>query len=111
MSNLSLQHKSCAPCQSGGPPLEKEAAEGFLRDLGGNWQINGKRHLYNQFKFKDFVGAMAFANKIAEIAEKEGHHPNLIISWGECSVEIWTHKVNGLSENDFILAAKIEALI
>ncbi len=111
MDNLPLHSKSCVPCQSGELPLGKEAEEKLLRDLGGNWQINGKGHLYDLFKFKDFISAMTFANKIGEIAEKEGHHPALMITWGQCSVEIWTHKINGLSENDFILAAKIEEII
>jgi 4a-hydroxytetrahydrobiopterin dehydratase len=62
------------------------------------------------FKFKDFSNAMSFANKVAEIAEAEAHHPDLTVAWGMCSVEIWTHKINGLTESDFILAAKIEAI-
>jgi len=110
MENSNLSTKSCVPCRSGIRPLEKEDTEKLLGNLGGNWQINDKGHLCKSFKFKDFMAAILFANKVAEIAEKQGHHPDLMISWGQCSVEIWTHKINGISENDFILAAKIEAL-
>lgn len=111
MESSNLTSKSCVPCKLTEPPLGKNAAEKLLQDLGGNWQINDKGHLYKPFKFRDFMTAMTFANKIAEIAEKEGHHPDLIITWGQCAVEIWTHKINGLSENDFILAAKLETII
>jgi 4a-hydroxytetrahydrobiopterin dehydratase len=110
MENSSLTNKTCTPCQREKLSLGKEATEKLLRDLGSNWQINDKGHLYKPFKFKDFIGSMTFANKIAEIAEEEGHHPDLIIAWGKCAVEIWTHKINGLSKKDFILAAKLEAI-
>jgi len=78
--------------------------------LGGNWQIIQGHHLYKKFIFTNFIGALNFANKIAKIAEAEGHHPDLKITWGACEVEIYTHKINGLVDSDFYLAAKIEEL-
>ncbi|OJX13140.1 MAG: pterin-4-alpha-carbinolamine dehydratase [Caedibacter sp. 37-49] len=72
--------------------------------------MNKAGHLYKEFRFDNFIDAMTFANQIADMAEKEAHHPNLTITWGLCIVEIWTHDVGGLTENDFILAAKIGIL-
>ncbi|MBM3469075.1 MAG: 4a-hydroxytetrahydrobiopterin dehydratase [Alphaproteobacteria bacterium] len=105
-----LQNKHCVPCQGGTPPLNKDEIGALLSQVGANWQINEKGHVFKSFKFKNFMEAMTFAHAIADLAEQEGHHPDLMISWGQCSVEIWTHKINGLTESDFILAAKIEAL-
>lgn len=110
MNNSKLVNKHCIPCQGGQPPLENDAIKKLLEEIGGQWHINDQGHLHNHYKFKDFMGAMDLANRIAALAEMEGHHPDLSISWGSCGVEIWTHKINGLSESDFILAAKIEAI-
>lgn len=110
MTDSSLASKHCVPCQGGQPSLSKDVVNKLLKELGDSWQINDQGHLYQAYKFRDFRGAMTLANKIAELAEKEGHHPDLFISWGSCGVEIWTHKINGLTESDFILAAKIEHL-
>ena len=106
-----LSDKSCIPCQGGIPPLTREKALQLLSQLGANWNFNEKGHLYKEYLQKDFIKAMEFANKITAIAEQEKHHPDLLISWGKCSVEIWTHAINGLTESDFILAAKIEKSI
>lgn len=105
-----LINRTCIPCQSGMPALTHAEAEKSLLELGGTWMVNDKGYLYKVFKFPNFIDAIYFANKVAEIAEKEGHHPDLKISWGSCEIEIWTHKINGLTESDFILAAKIENL-
>lgn len=109
-NTCSLSQKSCVPCQGGVPSLNQSEAEALLALLPGQWKINDLGHLYQSYRFKDFMGAMQFANKIAQIAEQEAHHPDLTVSWGACAVEIWTHKINGLTESDFILAAKIEAI-
>jgi len=109
-NNVCLANKVCLPCHGDMPVLTQEVAEKLLTELGSNWLINQSGHLYKQFKFADFMRAMNLANAIAEIAEREAHHPDLTIAWGSCSVEIWTHKINGLTENDFILAAKIESI-
>jgi len=105
-----LVNKSCVPCQGSVPPLTIEVASKLLAYLAKRWTLNKAGHLYKEFLFNDFKEAMIFANNVAELAEKEAHHPNLKISWGLCAIEIWTHKISGLTESDFILAAKIEAI-
>lgn len=110
MNNIcELTNKHCSPCQGGTPSLTPQVVLLLLEQLKNDWQLNAQGHIYKYYTFKDFSGAIAFANQIASIAEQEGHHPNLMIAWGACAVEIWTHKINGLTESDFILAAKIEA--
>ena len=106
----SLTDKDCVPCQGGVPPLEAKVANKLLTEIGNGWKINESGHLYKSFKFKDFMSAINYANKIAELAENEAHHPDLTIAWGRCDIEIWTHKINGLTESDFILAAKIDKI-
>ncbi|MDP3559688.1 MAG: 4a-hydroxytetrahydrobiopterin dehydratase [Legionellaceae bacterium] len=105
-----LTDKHCVPCQGGVPALSEKEVNTLLAQLSTYWQINDLGHLCKRYIFKNFMDAIALANKIAIIAEQEGHHPDLTISWGSCMVEIWTHKINGLSESDFILAAKIEEI-
>ena len=109
--NECLLNKKCQPCQGRVPPLPSEEVERLLEELGEKWALNTAGHLYKEYDFSDFMGPMNLANKIAALAEREGHHPDLTISWGRCAVEIWTHKINGLTENDFILAAKIGSLV
>jgi len=109
-NSICLLDKTCTPCQGGVPPLSTDVVLQMLSELGEGWRINELGQLYTQYQFSDFIGAMNFANKVAEIAEIEAHHPDLEISWGKCSIKIWTHKINGLTENDFILAAKINNL-
>lgn len=108
---MSLLDKKCTPCQGEVPSLNEAQVEILLKEIEYGWQINNLGHLYKRHLFKNFMEAMNFANKIAKISEKENHHPDLTIRWGSCGVEIWTHKVNGLTENDFILAGKIGAII
>ncbi|MDN5247964.1 MAG: 4a-hydroxytetrahydrobiopterin dehydratase [Wolbachia endosymbiont of Tyrophagus putrescentiae] len=87
--------------------LSPEEVSQLMKELDG-WLINSRGHLYKEYKFSDFASAMDFANKVSKIAEREYHHPNINISWGKCRLEIWTHSTNGLTENDFILAAKVD---
>ena len=105
---MSLADHKCIPCRVGVPPLGKSRAEDLLRELDEGWRLNASGHLERAYRFEDFAKAMAFANKVADIAEHEGHHPDLCIAWGKCAVEIWTHKINGLTESDFYLAAKAD---
>ncbi len=106
-----LRKKKCVPCEGGVPPLTPAQAEGLMAELHDDWMLVDEAHLLvREFRFKDFAQAMEFANKIAVIAEEEGHHPDLSIGWGSVGVELSTHAIGGLSENDFILAAKIDAL-
>lgn len=83
-------------------------ARELLKQLGRSWRLNGKGHLQRLYTFKDFAQALAFANKVAAVAEVQGHHPDLYLAWGKCKIEIWSHKVKGLTESDFILAAKAD---
>ena len=102
----SLTKKHCEPCKGGVPPLKGEAIQRLLKELGNDWRVVDEHHLEKEFVFKDFVEALSFTNKLGELAEAEGHHPDIFLSYGKVVVMIWTHKINGLSESDFILAAK-----
>lgn len=105
---MQLSEKKCVACEGGIPPLTRAQLEPLLKELSG-WTVSGDtRWLSKEFTFADFAGAMRFANAIAAIAEQEGHHPDLQISWGKVIVELTTHALKGLSENDFILAAKVD---
>ncbi len=105
-----LAQKKCVACEGGTAPLNRAEAEILLKQLK-EWRLSGdSRWISKEFKFQDFAGAMAFTNAVAEIAESEGHHPDLQISWGKVVIELTTHAIKGLSENDFILAAKIDLI-
>ena len=105
---MGLADNKCIPCRGGIPPLERAKAEELLRQLGTGWQLNQAGHLERLYAFKDFAEALAFVNRLAAVAEAEGHHPDISLSWGKAKVEIWTHKINGLTESDFYLAAKAD---
>ena len=108
MSNLA--HKKCVPCEGGAEPLPLSAARVLLRDLPG-WELAGGKSIRKTWRMKDFMAAMRFIEKIAAVAEADNHHPDLHLTrYRDLAVELWTHAINGLSENDFILAAKIEEL-
>ena len=105
---MDLTQKKCKPCEGGVPPLTEEQTNDLLKQIP-SWTIKDG-HVFKQFKFKDFKEAMAFVNKVAGIAEQENHHPDITISYSKVSIEVWTHAINGLSENDFILPAKIDQI-
>ncbi len=88
--------------------MERSRAQAMLTELDPGWQLNAEGHLERVFPFKDFARALELANKVGAIAEREGHHPDLHVAWGKCAVEIWTHKIQGLTESDFYLAAKAD---
>ena len=106
MSNLAAE--KCPPCDVGGKPLEGPALRDLERELGRGWKVVENHHLEKLFTFKDFREALGFTNRIGEIAEQVGHHPDIYLTWGKVRIEIFTHKVNGLTRNDFVLAAKFE---
>ena len=89
-------------------PLKVFRARELLKELGQGWKLNGKWHLERRYTFKDFAQSLAFANKVGAVAEAEGHHPDLYLAWGKCKIEIWSHKIKGLTEGDFSLAAKAD---
>ncbi|MEI6345814.1 MAG: 4a-hydroxytetrahydrobiopterin dehydratase [bacterium] len=107
---MDLSNKKCIPCEVGGVAFKPEEVVIFSRDLL-NWEVLENKKLVRKFKFKDFKESITFVNKVAEIAEKEGHHPDIGINYNEVNIELTTHAVRGLTENDFILASKIEEII
>lgn len=108
---MELKKKNCVPCEGGIPPLTSDEVKTLLSQVNTSWNVIGNKKIEREFHFVNFVQTMEFVNKVAEMAEQEGHHPDLKISYGICKIILWTHAINGLSENDFILAAKIDELI
>jgi 4a-hydroxytetrahydrobiopterin dehydratase len=106
----SLAQKKCVPCNVGTPPLKGEILHSYLHELKEGWKIIDEHHLEREYKFKDFKEALAFTNAVAKIAEEEGHHPDIYLAWGKVKLILWTHKIHGLTESDFILAAKYDRL-
>jgi len=104
---MSLAEKHCVPCRGGVPPLAGAELDRLRAQLP-DWQVAGGHHLERTFTFPDFRSALDFVNRAGAIAEAEGHHPDLYLAWGKVGVKTWTHKIDGLTESDFILAAKIE---
>ena len=104
-----LASKKCVPCKGGVPPLKGEALQMLQKHVEG-WNVVEEHHLFKIIKFPDFRKALDFVNKVGEIAEEQGHHPVITFTWGKVEITIYTHKINGLTESDFILAAKIDAL-
>ena len=105
---MDLTQKKCAPCDAGTPPLEQIKINELLKEIP-TWTLKDG-HLFKKFKFKNFRDAIKFINSVAGIAEEQGHHPDFCVHYSKVEMEIWTHAINGLSENDFILAAKIDNL-
>jgi 4a-hydroxytetrahydrobiopterin dehydratase len=106
MTKLAERH--CVPCSGNVPELEREEIQRLLAELGGEWSVVDGHHLESHFLFPDFQTALDFTNLVGEEAEIQGHHPELVLVWGRVTVRIWTHAIDGLTESDFILAAKIQ---
>lgn len=106
----SLAQKECLPCKGGIPPLKGETLRKIHDELDQGWQVIKEHHLEKEFQFKNFLEALNFTNKVGELAEQVGHHPDIYLAWGKVKVTIWTHKIDGLSETDFIFAAKVDTL-
>lgn len=104
-----LAEQSCVPCRGGVPPLAGTALASFAEQVP-EWSVVDGHHVEREFTFPNFVEALAFTNKVGELAETEGHHPDIYLAWGKVGVKIWTHKIDGLTESDFVLAAKIDRL-
>jgi 4a-hydroxytetrahydrobiopterin dehydratase len=103
-----LAKKECIPCKGGVPPLNGRELTKLLEKLEGGWRVMDEHHLEKEYRFKDFRTALDFTNRIGELAEAQGHHPDINLSWGKVKLVIWTHKIDGLTENDFIFAAKAD---
>ena len=106
-----LIKKKCVPCEEGTPPLKGEEVKKLLSQIETGWKSVNDHHLEKEYKFPNFAKALEFVNKVGAIAEQEGHHPNIDFTWGKAKITLYTHDVDGLSENDFILAAKIDHIL
>ncbi|HXX20079.1 MAG TPA: 4a-hydroxytetrahydrobiopterin dehydratase [Candidatus Acidoferrum sp.] len=104
-----LASKNCVPCRGGIPPLAGKELEALAKQVP-EWRVIDGHHIVRLFKFPNFVQALAFVNEVGELAEQQGHHPDILLAWGKAEITTWTHAINGLTESDFILAAKIDAL-
>ncbi|HXZ28547.1 MAG TPA: 4a-hydroxytetrahydrobiopterin dehydratase [Terriglobales bacterium] len=104
-----LASKDCVPCRGGVPALKGKELAGLAKQVTG-WEVVEEHHLKRNFKFPDFRQALAFVNRVGELAEQQGHHPDILLAWGKAEVTTYTHAINGLTESDFILAAKIDKL-
>ena len=105
---MSLAENQCIPCKGGVPPLEASKIQELLGQVETGWALNAAGHLEREYTFPNFADAWGFLNKVATVAEDQNHHPDLFLAWGTCKVEIWTHKIKGLTESDFYFAAKAD---
>ncbi len=104
-----LANRTCVPCKGGIPPLSGRELEELQQKLP-EWEVVKSHHLHHEFTFPDFEQALAFVNRVGDVAEQQRHHPDIFLTWGKVGITIWTHKIDGLTESDFILAAKIDQL-
>jgi len=105
-----LASMQCVPCRGGVPPLEPDRVAELLDQLAG-WSAEENHHITKTYEFPDFVRALEFVNRVGGIAEEQGHHPDIHLTWGKARIDIWTHKIDGLTESDFVLAAKIDQVL
>jgi 4a-hydroxytetrahydrobiopterin dehydratase len=105
-----LADKQCGACKSGEAPMSPDGFSAFTRQLDAGWAIQENHYLEREFRFPDFKSALRFTNAVGYLAEEQGHHPDIILGWGVVKLKLWTHSVNGLTENDFVMAAKIDRL-
>ncbi len=104
-----LASKTCVPCRGGTPPLKGEELDDLRRQVP-EWEVVEEHHLRRRFRFNNFREALGFVNRVGELAEEQGHHPDVSFGWGRVEVTVWTHKIDGLTESDFVFAAKVDAL-
>jgi len=105
-----LAERQCVPCRGGVPPLQAEELRNYSAQLP-SWEVANEHHLARRYEFKDFRETLDFVNRVGELAEQQGHHPDICFGWGKADITIWTHKIDGLTESDFVLAAKIDKLL
>jgi 4a-hydroxytetrahydrobiopterin dehydratase len=110
MNDCDLANRDCVPCRGGVPPLAGEALESLQRMLGNGWTVIDGHHLEKRYRFDDFRGALDFTNRVGELAEQQGHHPDIHLAWGAVTLTVWTHKIDGLTESDFVFAARADAV-
>jgi 4a-hydroxytetrahydrobiopterin dehydratase len=107
---MNLSEQKCVPCEGGIPPLEEDKIGELQKQVDPAWEVIENKKIKRDFEFKDFVQSMEFINNVADIAEEQGHHPNIHVFYNKVTLELWTHAINGLFTNDFILAAKIDKI-
>ena len=105
-----LADKKCVPCRGGTPPLKGKELEALHKSIP-NWTVTKEHHLTREYKFPDFAKALEFVNKVGAVAEEQGHHPDILLAWGKAEITLWTHKIDGVTESDFVMAAKIDRLL
>jgi 4a-hydroxytetrahydrobiopterin dehydratase len=111
LATFRLSQEKCVPCRGGVPPLKGKELTALASELGSDWRVVDEHHLEREFRRKNFAEALAFTNKVGAVAEEQGHHPDIYLAWGKVRVTIWTHKIDGLTRSDFVLAAKIDRLL
>jgi 4a-hydroxytetrahydrobiopterin dehydratase len=105
----SLAGKTCVPCRGGVPPLKGKELAALHQEVP-QWKVINEHHITRTFTFPDFKHALDFVNRVGAVAEEQGHHPDILLAWGKADITLWTHKIDGLTESDFIMAAKIDGL-
>jgi 4a-hydroxytetrahydrobiopterin dehydratase len=111
LATFRLSQEKCAPCRGGVPPLKGKELTALAGELGSDWRVVDEHHLEREFRLKNFAEALSFTNRVGALAEEQGHHPDIYLAWGKVRVTIWTHKIDGLTRSDFVLAAKIDRLL
>jgi 4a-hydroxytetrahydrobiopterin dehydratase len=111
MNDATLASRDCIPCKGGVPPLAGEALQVLKAQIDEQWVLIDEHHLEKEYRFANFVEALAFTNRVGEVAETQNHHPDIHLAWGLVRVTIWTHKIDGLTESDFVFAAKCDATL
>lgn len=107
---IDLASRQCVPCRGGVAPLKGDALRAIHSQLGGSWRLVNEHHLEKEYGFPDFKEALEFTVRVGEMAEEQGHHPDIYLAWGKVKLTLWTHKIDGLTDSDFIFAAKADAL-
>lgn len=105
-----LADKTCVPCRGGVPPLKGDELEKLHRSVP-DWTVTNEHNIHREYRFPDFKQALDFVNRVGALAEEQGHHPDILLAWGKAGITLWTHSINGLSESDFIMAAKIDRFV
>ena len=107
----SFSERDCVPCKGGVPPLKGKDLLSFMKEISEDWNLVKEHHLEREFNFPNFQEAWDYLNKVAQMSEQQDHHPDIELSWGRVKVIIWTHKIDGLTESDFVFAAKCDDLL
>jgi len=106
-----LASRDCVPCRGGVPPLGPAEVKSLLAQLGSDWKVIDNHHLEKNYQFPDFAQALAYTNRVGDVAESQGHHPDIHLAWGKVKITVWTHKIDGLTESDFVFAAKCDGVL